>query len=386
MKPTTEIAFETYIEETLIDKCRWSHVEPIKSGIEKMLCFPQKLLITSKTQANLYNKFLQMHGDDLDGKIIETLIKERAIKGTLHILRHGFKFFGKTIDMACFKPAHTLNNEIQERYQKNILSVTRQVPCHTVNNDTVDLLFPSNGLPVATCELKNPATGQNWKHAIAQYRKDRDWRMPLFAFKTGAVVHLLPTPVRVHMTTQLKGDKTFFLPFNRGSHPGEIKCGAGNPMHPSGHRTGYFWEEVLQRDIFWKLLGTSCFWKLKKKSRLDDKGLKQKITKETLIFPRYHQLDAVTKLIAASRNERTGHNYLIQHSAGSGKTNSISWLSHRLASLHTSRDEKVFDCVVVITDRKVLDRQLQDAIYQVEHAQGVVKAIDQDVFKDFDDV
>ena len=157
-----------------------------------------------------------------------------------------------------------------------------------------------------------------------------------------------------------------------------MQCGAGNPQHPSGYRTGYFWEEVLQRDSFLDILGHFMFVETKEEKVDDGRGGRRHVVKETMIFPRYHQLDAVRKLVAAARNEGAGHNYLIQHSAGSGKTNSISWLSHRLASLHDAQDVKVFDCVVVITDRRVLDRQLQDAIYQIEHAQGVVKAIDQD--------
>jgi type I restriction enzyme R subunit len=180
------------------------------------------------------------------------------------------------------------------------------------------------------------------------------------------------------MTTRLAGEKTFFLPFNRGSHPGQIICGEGNPLHKSGYSTGYFWEEVLQFDSFLDILSHFMFLEKKDEKVDDGRGGHRWMTKETMIFPRYHQLDAVRKLVTATRGEGPGRNYLIQHSAGSGKTNSISWLSHRLASLHSATDQKTFDCVVVITDRQVLDRQLQDAIYQIEHAQGVVKAIDQD--------
>jgi type I restriction enzyme, R subunit len=235
-----------------------------------------------------------------------------------------------------------------------------------------------NGLPVASCELKNPSTGQNWRHAVNQYQSDRDPRAPLFRFKTRTVVHFAADPDEIHMTTRLRQQETHFLPFNRGSYPGEVQCGAGNPQHPSGYRTGYFWEEVLQRDSFLDILGHFTFIEKTEDKVDDDQGGQRLIPKEAMIFPRYHQLDAVRKIVTASRGEGTGKNYLIQHSAGSGKTNSISWLSHRLASLHDDADRKIFDCVIVITDRRVLDQQLQDAIYQIEHAQGVVKAIDQD--------
>jgi type I restriction enzyme R subunit len=213
---------------------------------------------------------------------------------------------------------------------------------------------------------------------LRQYKEDRNPRAPLFEFKQRALVHFAADPDEVHMATRLAGGKTFFLPFNRGSHPGEVQCGAGNPQHPSGYRSGYFWEEVLERESFLDILGHFVFIEKKEEKVDDGKEGSRMVTREAMIFPRYHQLDATRKLIAAARAEGPGQNYLIQHSAGSGKTNSISWLSHRLASLHDSDDHKVFDCVIVITDRQVLDRQLQDAIYQIEHAQGVVKAIDQD--------
>jgi type I restriction enzyme R subunit len=267
---------------------------------------------------------------------------------------------------------------VLEQFGKNRLTVTRQVPCHPGDNRTLDIVLAVNGLPVATIELKNPGTGQNWRNAVRQFREDRDPRAPMFEFKKRALVHFAADPDEVHMTTRLAGERTYFLPFNRGSHPGQILCGAGNPQHGSGYRTGYFWEDVLQSESFLDILGHFLFLEKKEEKQDDGRGGQRIVTKETMVFPRFHQLDAVRKLIASARGDGPGHNYLIQHSAGSGKTNSISWLSHRLASLHNTQDVKVFDCVVVITDRQVLDRQLQDAIYQIEHAQGVVKAIDQD--------
>jgi len=242
----------------------------------------------------------------------------------------------------------------------------------------VDLVFAVNGLPVATCELKNPNTYQTWRNAVRQYKQERDPRAPLFRFKKRALVHFATDPDEVHMTTRLLGEKTIFLPFNRGSHPGQIKCGAGNPAHSSGHRTGYFWEDVLDRDSFLDILSQMMFVEQREAKVDDGRGGKKREVRETMIFPRYHQLDSVRKLVSAARQEGAGNSFLIQHSAGSGKTNSISWLSHRLASLHNDQDEKVYDCVVMITDRQVLDQQLQDAIYQIEHAQGVVKPIVQD--------
>lgn len=189
-------------------------------------------------------------------------------------------------------------------------------------------------MPVATCELKNPWTGQSWRHAVRQYKEDRNLGAPLFAFKQRALVHFAADPDEVHMTTRLAGKKSFFLPFNRGSHPGQVLCGAGNPRHTSGYRTGYFWEEVLERESFLDILGHFVFVEKKEEKVDDGKGGSRMVSREAMIFPRYHQLDATRKLVDAARSEGKGQNYLIQHSAGSGKTNSISWLSHRLASLH----------------------------------------------------
>lgn len=375
---TTERVFETYVEEILLKKSGWKSGDESEWDKERAI-FPARVFeFLQETQQKLWDEMTALHGAGLKSLLISALAKELDLKGALHVLRHGFKFYGKTFRLAYFKPAHGLNFDVLELYGKNALTLTRQILCHPNDGCTVDMLFAVNGVPVATCELKNPGTGQSWRHAVKQYREDRDPRAPLFQFKSRALVHFAADPDEVHMTTRLQKEKTHFLPFNRGSDPGEVKCGAGNPQHPSGYRTGYFWEEILQRDSFLEVLGHFMFIEKKEEKVDDGKGGKKRVVKETMVFPRYHQLDAVRKLVATTRNEGPSHNYLIQHSAGSGKTNSISWLSHRLASLHTVTDEKIFDCVIVITDRRVLDQQLQDAIYQIEHAQGVVKAIDED--------
>ena len=234
-----------------------------------------------------------------------------------------------------------------------------------------------NGVPVATCELKNPLRAQTWRDAVRQYREDRDPNAPVFRFRRGALVHFAADSDQVYMTTRLDGAKTRFLPFNRGSNPGAMRSGAGNPQHISGYRTGYFWQQVLERERFLNIIGSYLF--IEKRAEKAYKGGQAHIqTRETTIFPRYHQLEAVDRLVEAVRDEGPGHNYLIQHSAGSGKTNSISWLAHRLSSLHTTSNEKVYDGVIVLSDRRVLDRQLQDAVYQIEQTEGVVEGIDRD--------
>ena len=375
MKATTEKAFEAYIQETMASR-GWITGSTQLWDKDKAL-FPEYAIAFIKdSQPQLWSRMEKLHGGELPAKLIKALMDDREIKGTLFVIRHGFKFHGEVFKLAYFKPAHGLVQETVALFSKNALHVTRQVACHPAGSGTIDMLLSLNGIPVATTELKNPTTGQTWRDAVAQYTRNRDPRAPLFQFIKGAVVHFAVDPDEVHMATRLNRDKTFFLPFNRGSAPGEIDCGKGNPQHPSGHRTGYFWEDVLERESFLDIVGNFIFLETKEETVDDGIGGRKKLTKETMIFPRYHQLDAVRALIRNARVEGAGNNYLIQHSAGSGKTNSISWLSHRLSSLHTTTDEKIFDCVVVITDRRVLDKQLQDAIYQIEHAQGVVKAID----------
>nr|MBP8202605.1 type I restriction endonuclease subunit R [Pseudomonas sp.] len=377
MSTTDEKAFETYLERMLTEG-GWQPGTNAEWDKARAL-FPSRVLaFIEATQPKLWAEMATQHGSNLQPMLLDALVKELEIKGSLYVLRHGFKFYGKLFRLAYFKPAHMLSPDVLDLYAKNQLTVTRQVPCHPGDHSTVDMVLAVNGLPVATIELKNPGTHQTWQHAIKQYQSDRDPRVPLFDFKKRALVHFAADPDEVWMTTRLAREKTFFLPFNRGSHPGQIQCGAGNPQHASGYRSGYFWQETLKRDSFLDILGHFLFIEKDEQKVDDGRGGKKLVTTEKMVFPRYHQLDAVRELVATARVENAGHNYLIQHSAGSGKTNSISWLSHRLASLHNGQDQKVFDCVIVITDRKVLDRQLQDAIYQIEHAQGVVKAIDQD--------
>ena len=373
---TDERAFEATVESMLL-RGGWSQADLAKWDAERALFSAHAIAFIRETQPDEWARMAALHRDNLESLLVEQLTRELNHKGSLHVLRHGFRFYGRRFRLAYFAPAHGLNPDTLARFERNELTVTRQVPCHPGSGDTLDLVFALNGIPVATCELKNPMTGQTWRDAVRQYRKDRDPNAPIFRFKRRTLIHFAADPDQVHMTTRLAGDRTRFLPFNRGSDPGGVHCGAGNPPNPDGYRTEYFWREVLARERFLDILGSYIFLETRDEKVEDEKGARTE-TRETMIFPRYHQLDAVTGLVETTRTEGPGHNYLIHHSAGSGKTNSISWLSHRLASLHTAANKKVFDCVVVITDRRVLDRQLQDAIYQIEHSQGVVKAIDKD--------
>ncbi len=364
MKTYNEQTFEAYIESAM--QSGWTTVANSAFDAAHAL-FPEELIaFLRKSQPALWAELEKLNGELLPGQIIKALVKERALKGTLHILRHGFKYQGKLLKLAYFRPAHTLSKEADALYRCNSFQLCRQVFYHPEKQQSIDMVLAINGIPIATIELKNPGTGQNVQHAIKQYREERDPSTALLSFKSGALVHFAVDPDEVYMSTHLSKLKSFFLPFNRGSNPQSVECGKGNPPHPSGHRTAYLWEEVLQPDSILEIVGSFIFLEV-----VERDGKK----KETLIFPRYHQLDAVRKLLAQVKSDRAGKNYLIQHSAGSGKTNSISWLAHRLANLHTANDKLIFDCVIVITDRVVLDRQLQDAIFQIEHATGVVQPI-----------
>jgi len=313
------------------------------------------------TQADAWNEVVRRYGDDpnvAQAKFADRVASELDRRGVVDVLRHGVVDQGMTLRLAYFRPAHGLTPELVARYDANRLTATRQLRYQSGSGKALDLALFVNGVPVATAELKNPLTGQGVEQAMAQYRDDRDPRNRTLA---RAVVHFAVDPQLVAMTTGLAGADTRFLPFNQGrGHR------AGNPPNPDGHSTAYLWEWVWQRDAWLDLLGR--FVHMERPAR----GSKKR---GPVIFPRYHQWDAVLRVEAAARREGPGHSYLVQHSAGSGKSNTIAWLAHRLSTLHAG-DDKVFDKVVVITDRVVLDRQLQDTVYQFEHAHGVVERID----------
>jgi type I restriction enzyme R subunit len=325
------------------------------------------------TQEKVWKSLEAIHGTETGKIVLDHLGKEIETKGILKVLRQGFKCYGKKLRVALFAPSNRMNPETLALYEQNVLSMTRQLYYSETNSNSLDLVLFLNGLPIATAELKNPMSGQTVEHAKRQYKKDRDQRELIFEFKKRALVHFAVDQDQVFMTTRLSGDKTHFLPFNLGDHGH-----AGNPRaEDGGYRTAYLWREVWQRDSLLDILGRFMHLQTEEKRILTDEGIK-KITKETMIFPRYHQLDCVRRLVSHSQTHGPGRNYLVQHSAGSGKSNSIAWLAHRLSSLHDKDDKKIFDSVIVVTDRRVLDQQLQNTIYQFEHKQGVVQKIDED--------
>ncbi|MCC6906622.1 MAG: type I restriction endonuclease subunit R [Phycisphaerales bacterium] len=370
-----ERAFETVIEDHLLGHgyhkgdARDHDAVTAPEGFDReSALFPGVFVeFVRASQPETWKTLEKLHAVNTAEVVVNELIKNLDSRGCLDVVRHGFKCYGKQIEAAFFRPSHGLNPDTQRLYGTNRLTVTRQVHFCPDSEQSIDLMIAINGLPIVTAELKNPMSGQTVEDAKRQYMNDRDPRELVFQFKKRSLVHFAVDPDLVFMTTQLKGRETAFLPFNRGDGNG-----AGNPDNPAGHKTSYLWEEVWQRDSMLDIVARFLHLQTEER-RIGGR----RIRKERMIFPRYHQLDAVRRMEVHARAKGAGHNYLVQHSAGSGKSNSIGWLAQRLASLHNERDEKVFHSVVVITDRVVLDQQLQETIYQFEHKHGVVQKIDE---------
>ena len=354
----SEKNFEAQIEHIL--RNRHGYHKRLPEDYDRHLCLIAADVIDfiRGTQPEAWAKLRAVYQDDAEKQCLRRLAREIDKRGTLDVLRNGVKDAGVSIKLAYFAPATAMNPDYQRLYQGNIFAVLRQLRYEPGANLSLDLALFLNGLPIFTAELKNNFTGQNVQHAMRQYQKDRDPKARLFKFGR-CLAHFAVDPDLVYVTTHLRGEATFFLPFNKGRYGG-----AGNPPAPDNFATGYLWEEIWAADTLLNLLAQFIY-------------ITDKAGKKGMIFPRYHQLDAVRRLIADARDKGAGQRYLIQHSAGSGKSYSIAWLAHQLASLHNARAEKVFDTVVVITDRRVLDRQLQAAIRQFEQTLGLVENIDQ---------
>ena len=319
------------------------------------------------TQPKMWRQFRQHHGDDAREKLLKRISREVERRGVIEVLRGGIKESGCHFDLAYFQPASGLNPETQKLYAANIFACVRQLYYSKDGEQNIDLALFLNGLPIFTAELKNPLNGQTVLDAIRQYKTQRSSREPLFSFRR-CIAHFAVDPDLVYSTTQLDGAATEFLPFNKGKYGG-----AGNPPVLNGYATAYLWEQIWHPDSVLNLV--SRFVHQFEEEEKDASGRKKK--KQRLIFPRYHQLDCVRRLVAHARDHGSGQHYLIQHSAGSGKSNSIAWLAHQLSTLHDAKDKRVFDSIVIVTDRKVLDRQLQTTVRQFEQTLGVVENIDQ---------
>ena len=394
----TSKAQEVVFQNDILDQMQ-SHgwlLGESKNYNKELALYPEDLITFVKmTQPEQWEKQLKIHAKNPEEALLKTVVRDLSAsnKGTLWVLRNLIKDRGAKFSLCTFKPDHGLNPDAIKRYSQNILRVVPELVYSPNSYDgRIDLTLFVNGLPVATLELKSEFK-QALDNAKIQYMKDRQPKdpitkkpEPLLTFKRGALVHFAVSQFNVAMTTRLAGKKTFFLPFDQGTSEG----GEGNDAAISktdgsdaGYPTAYLWNEIFEKDNLLTILGRYVHLEVKEEQQLD--GTIKK--KETLIFPRYHQWSAVSSMLKAIEQEGTGEKYLIQHSAGSGKSNSIAWLSHQLASLHYYSDhqelkkqvgDKVFDSVIVITDRTVLDSQLQDTIYQFDHNEGMIARVNRE--------
>ena len=368
----TEKQFESDIESSLLTYGGYEKGDPKRFDRATALDTETLLSFVRDTQPKSWEKYETIYGANCEKAFVERFCKEVRSLGLLSVLRHGFRDRGITFRVVYWKPETSFNQGDRERYERNILHCTRQLHYSLSNENSIDIVLFLNGIPVVSMELKNQFTGQDVDNAIRQYKFDRAGKDAIFEFKNRVLVHFAVDLYEVYMTTRLQGANTYFLPFNQGSNGAGNVGGKGNPQNPDGYQTAYLWERVLNKDSLLELLHK--YMHLQVEVREDKNGGKTR--KETMIFPRYHQYDVVTKLLADVKAHGAGRNYLIQHSAGSGKSNSIAWLAHRLSGLHDEDDRKIFRSVIVVTDRRVLDSQLQETVYQFDHVDGVVQKID----------
>jgi type I restriction enzyme R subunit len=355
---TSEKGLEAIIEKHLAEEA--SYRRAYSNEYDRDICINRRQLFEflKETQPEKYEIILKRGEDSFLKRLAEQLRK----RGIIDVLRKGIKDLDLVVNLYFKKPSSTLNKRAIYDYQSNIFAVCRQLYYSNDNRNSLDMVIFLNGLPLITFELKNHYTGQNVKNAIRQYQNDRDPKEPLFAFKR-LMVHFAVDPDLVYMATKLEGKNTFFLPFNKG-----FDNGAGNPINPYGLKADYLWKEILTKESLANILENFA-------QVVEEKDEDTGKVKEKLIFPRYHQLRVVKRLNDDARERGIGKRYLIQHSAGSGKSNSITWLAHHLTELHNDLDENIFDSVIVVTDRRVLDKQIRDNIKQFSQVKGIVEAI-----------
>ena len=368
-----ESAFEREICEHL-GSHGWLYEDKTADQYDRKLALypPDLIAWLEESQKELWETYQQKNGSKAEASLLQRIREQLDQQGTLDLLRNGIEVMGlpKALKLAEFKPALGLNPDILARYNANRLRVVRQVRYSLHNENCIDLVLFLNGIPVATVELKTDNT-QCIDDAVWQYKADRLPQLagktpePLLSFPSGALVHFAVSNREVRMTTKLAGPATVFLPFNKGSDPGGKNCGAGNPVPDGpGYPTDYLWQEVWERESWLEILGRYCMAERNKKKQIS-----------RILFPRYHQLVVTRLLQDAVRSEGPGQKYLIQHSAGSGKTNSIAWTAHFFSELHDAENKKVFDSVLVVSDRNVIDTQLQEALESFERKKGVVASI-----------
>lgn len=365
-----EKRFEQDIEEYLITKGGYAKGDP--KAFDRKLALDKGTFVQflQQSQSKAWERYVKIYGAESEKQVVERFCREVKLQGLLKVLRQGFIDRGIKFRAVFWQPETSINTTTIAQYEANILHCTRQLHYSLSNENSIDIVLFINGIPVVSMELKCQFTGQNTTNAINQYKFDRASKDTIFAFKERVLVHFAVDLSKVYMTTRLEGAKTYFLPFNQGSNGAGRVGGEGNPINENGYDTAYLWEDVLCKDRLLEILHKYMHLEVTRNEKTGE------IKSERMIFPRYHQLDVVTKLLADVKEHGAGKNYLIQHSAGSGKSNSIAWLAHRLSGLHNAEDEKIFQSVIIVTDRRVLDSQLQNTVYQFDHVEGVVVKID----------
>ena len=344
-----------------------------RSSVAMALDIKVLVSFVQSTQPLMWQRFVRQCQSDPHRKFYKCFEDAVEADGLLSVLRHGFRHRGMDFRVCYFRPESTLNDVAVRHYQQNICQCIRQWHYSAQNNNSVDMMLAINGIPVVAIELKNQLTGQTVDNAKLQWQYDRDRREPAFRFNSRILAYFALDLYEAWMTTELKGSDTYFLPFNQGSNGAGNDGGAGNPQaQGDSYVTAYIWERVLQKDSLLDII--QKFLSLEERT---EKKNGRSMTRRRLIFPRYHQLDVVRRLVADVLAHGSGRNYLIQHSAGSGKSNSIAWTAYRLASLHNAANEPIFTSVVIVTDRRNLDAQLQATIRGFDHALGSVCTIDE---------
>lgn len=367
----TEKQYQRYIIDYLVKEN--GYIERMDDNFDRYFAMDKELFFKflEDTQPDEVAKLKKIYKDKYEETVINVVNNQITGKQSslIETLKHGVDIGNTRLTLMYTKPATGFNKELNKKYTQNIFSVAEEV--YATNDERIDLVLFINGFAVISFELKCNASGQNYENAIKQYRVDRDEKCRLFLFKAGCVVNFAMDLEECHMTTKLAGMSTYFLPFNKGNGEG-IDTGKGNPINPDGFGVSYVWEDVLQKDHLIEILSKFVF--VERIEKVNSRGKKEK--KENIIFPRYHQLDCIRKTLADVEENLTNNNYLIQHSAGSGKTYTIAWLAHRLSSLHDADNNIVYDNIVIVTDRVVVDRQLQKAVTSIEHKAGLIKVMD----------
>lgn len=370
-----DILSEKEYQHFILDRLKDNGYEIWKSDCyDRLFAVDRKELFRflNSTQPDTMKALYKIYKDDTEDTIVAAInAEETKTRGSrLAVLKHGINISHMHLDLLYTKPATTFNKELNALYEKNIFSASEEV--WASDKERIDIVIFLNGLAIISFELKANTAGQSYKDAIYQYRMERNPKTRLFRFKAGTLVNFAMDLEQVYMTTKLDGAATFFLPFNMGNGKG-IEAGAGNPVYEDKYSVHYMWDNILKKDYLIEIITKFMF--IEGKEKKDEKTGKTK-TVESVIFPRYHQLDVLREILDDVRINKTSQNYLLQHSAGSGKTNEIAWLAHRLASLHDEDNKIIFDNIIICTDRVVVDRQLQQAVLSLDHKSGFIRVMD----------